>query len=394
MSLRVLVVHNFYRSENASGENLSVLDEIEGLRSRGWDVELIAADSDAIGTGAIPMRELPVRPIYSHRSVQRVRDALRRFRPHVALVENLFPLHSPWVIKVLRSAGVPVAAGVRSYRMNCVRSTMYRDGADCRACIGSRLNAPAVVHGCYQDSPLRSIPMAASLLVHRSTFRQVDAFLAVSDFVRDHLIESGFDAGRIVVRPNFVPDPGEPTDAAGDGFLFAGRLTEDKGVGEMIEAWIASGVWETSTLRVAGSGPLESVVRSAGHGVEALGLVPHDEALELARSSAVVVVPSLWPEPFGRGAIEAASLGRAALVTATGGIADLVVDGETGWVADRSVAGLIDGFRRANEPADQVAFGAAARRRYLDRYTRDVSLGILEDTLRRIAERGIGLDET
>ena len=111
--MRALVVHNFYRSENASGENLSVLDEIAGLRELGWDIEVLSADSDVIQDGDIPLGELAVRPIYSARSVRHVNDTARRFRPHVALVENLFPLHSPWVIRALRRAGIPVAAGVR-----------------------------------------------------------------------------------------------------------------------------------------------------------------------------------------------------------------------------------------------------------------------------------------
>ncbi len=68
-TLRALVIHNFYRSENASGENLSVHDEISGLRTLGWDVEVISADSDVIGSGTIPLGELALRPIYSRRSV-------------------------------------------------------------------------------------------------------------------------------------------------------------------------------------------------------------------------------------------------------------------------------------------------------------------------------------
>ena len=162
-AMRVLVVHNYYRSENASGENLSVLDEIAALRAEGWDVEVVSADSDAIGDHALPIRSVALRPIYSRVSVARVRDAIERFRPHVALVENVFPLHSPWVIRTLHAAGIPVVAGVRSYRMFCAASTMYRDGAACRECIGTVANMPAVRHGCYQGSSIKTIPMAASL---------------------------------------------------------------------------------------------------------------------------------------------------------------------------------------------------------------------------------------
>ncbi len=391
MTMRVLVIHNFYRSENASGENLSVLDEINGLRDLGWDVEVMSADSDVIADGAIPLSELALRPLYSRSSVARVKEACRRFRPHVALVENLFPLHSPWVIKTLRSRGVPVAAGVRSYRMMCAASTLYRDGATCRSCVGSKLNLPAVRHGCYQNSPLRTVPLAASLRLHRETLRSIDTFLAVSGYVRDELVNGGFDAERILVRPNFVLDPGLPNDDPGDGFLFAGRLSDDKGVGEMMAGWIQSGVWKEHRLRVAGTGPLEDLVAGADpiHNVESLGLVPHDKMMDIVRSAAVMVVPSTWPEPFGRGVIEAAARGRAGLVARSGGVASLVEDDVTGWIADANPDGLADGFRRASDRALQVEFGRAARRRYEECYTREVSLAILDDALARLARSGL-----
>ena len=179
--MRAVVVHSFYRSENASGENLSVLDEIAGLRELGWDVEVLSADSDVILSGDVPLRELAFRPVYSAPSVRRARQTIQRFRPDVVLVENVFPLHSPWVIRTFTDAGIPVAAGVRSYRMWCVASTLYRDGAVCHDCVGSVANGPAVRHGCYQDSPVRSVPMAAALALHRGTFRRIGAFLAVND---------------------------------------------------------------------------------------------------------------------------------------------------------------------------------------------------------------------
>ena len=389
-NLRALVVHNFYRSENASGENLSVLDEVTGLRDRGWEVELISADSDAITEAAIPVPHLAIRPVYSSRSVGRVREAIRRFRPHVALVENLFPLHSPWVVRTLRSAGIPVAAGVRSYRMVCVRSTLYRDGAGCRQCLGSRIHLPAVRHGCYQDSPVKAVPMALSLTLHRSTFRSIDAYLAVSDHVRDELVRNGFDADRVVVRPNFVDDPGRTGAAPGSGFLFAGRLTDDKGVREMLDGWRESGIWSDHELLIAGSGPLDELARSAAdHAVRPLGLLPHGELMTVVRDTAVTVVPSMWPEPFGRGVIEAAARSRPALVTRSGGLGSLVIDGETGWTADPSASGLAEAFRRAADRTDQLEFGAAARRRYEERFTRSASIGVLDDTLRRLARRGL-----
>lgn len=388
--MRALVVHNFYRSENASGENLSVHDEIAGLRDLGWDVEVLSADSDAIGHDQKSLAKVALRPIYSPRSVRRTMNAVERFRPNVALVENLFPMHSPAVIQRLRRAGIPVAAGVRSYRMWCVRSTMFRDDHYCNDCVGTMTNLPAIRHGCYQESPYRSVPMAASLALHQSTFRKIDTFLAVTEHVATELVQAGMPAERIVIRPNFVPDPGPLADTVGDGFVFAGRLTSEKGVDVMIEAWRRSEVWKSSTLRIAGSGPFSEMIDDLDPSfrVEGLGLVEHSDLMDIVAASGVMVVPSVWPEPFGRGVIEAAARRRPSLVANSGGLSSLVIDGTTGWIAEPTVDHFAAGFRRAADARAQISYGHAARKRFLERYTREVSIGILDETLTRLARSG------
>lgn len=388
--MRVLVIHNFYRSGNASGENLSVGDEIAGLRELDWDVEVLSADSDVIVDGRLPMTDVALRPLYSGRSVRRTEDAIRRFRPHVALVENLFPMHSPWVLRTLAGAGVPVAAGVRSYRMWCANSAMFRDGHNCDDCVGSKLNLPAVRHGCYQNSPVRTLPLAASLAVHRRSFRTIGAYLAVSGFVADRIAAAGLPRARVVIRPNFVPDPGPPAPPTTTDFVFAGRVSEEKGVRLLLDAWERSGAWEGSRLVIAGSGELDDEVARVRPelNVDGVGLVPHDELMQRLANSAVLVLPSLWHEPFGRGVIEAAARGRPAVVTRRGGLPGLVEHGTTGWVSDPDPDALAAALAAAADPDAHRPAGSAARTRFTERYTREVSLGILGDTLDRLARDG------
>ncbi len=111
------------------------------------------------------------------------------------------------------------------------------------------------------------------------------------------------------------PTPGHPTERVGDGFLFAGRLTPDKGIAPMLEGWARSEAWRRHRLRIAGSGPLDSLLIGLDPAlrVEPLGLLGHEATLAAVRDAAVTVVPSVWPEPFGRGVIEAAAHGRPAL---------------------------------------------------------------------------------
>jgi glycosyltransferase involved in cell wall biosynthesis len=155
------------------------------------------------------------------------------------------------------------------------------------------------------------------------------------------VIPSGVDV------PERVGDPEDPPHV-----LYAGRLSEEKGVLELVEA--ARGL----PLVVAGDGPLRDRV----HG--ALGFVPHDELLRLYERAAVVVCPSRR-EGFGVVCAEAMAYGRPVVATAVGGLRDLVVDGATGLLVP---AGDVAALRAALEQllADRqlrTRLGRAARER-------------------------------
>src|SRR5262249_27915489 len=112
--------------------------------------------------------------------------------------------------------------------------------------------------------------------------------------------------------PESVGDSDEPPHV-----LYAGRLSPEKGVVELLEAA------RVLPLVIAGDGPLRERVP------QALGWVPHDELLRLYERAAVVACPS-YREGFGVACAEAMAHGRPVVASAVGGLRDLVVDGETG----------------------------------------------------------------
>jgi glycosyltransferase involved in cell wall biosynthesis len=386
-ALRVLLLHNFYRSENASGENLSVVDEAAALRELGHDVELFSVASDEVLRKNVALRAAHFhRPLLSVTSHVQLRQAIDRFEPDVALVENLYPFLSPALLSTLRSQGVPTVAAVRNYRLSCVSSTHWRDNRPCYDCWGSPTNMPAIVNRCYNRSSLLTAPMALALAAHQKRFLSVEHFLPVSEHVARYLADLGVPASRITVRPNFVVDQGVSREP-GHGFVYAGRLSEEKGFGVLMDAWVRSGIAASSALTVLGTGPLEHLVddlpRDAN--VRWLGLRSHSEVMAAMRDAAVAVVPSLWNEPFGRVVIEAASLGRPALVSDHGALPETVVAGTTGWVTEATVPGFVAGLQAAADPAEAARRGHAARERYESLYSEHVSVEVLESTLAAVA---------
>jgi glycogen(starch) synthase len=160
-------------------------------------------------------------------------------------------------------------------------------------------------------------------------------------------------AGDVRVIPGGVDIPAEVgPEADPPEILFAGRLSPEKGILELVEA--AQGM----KLVVAGDGPLRDQVPGA------LGFVPHHELLGLYARAAVVACPS-HREGFGVACAEAMAHGKPVVASAVGGLLDLVVDGETGLlVPPGDVAGLRDALRRLLGQADlRRRLGDAARRR-------------------------------
>ena len=155
------------------------------------------------------------------------------------------------------------------------------------------------------------------------------------------VIPSGVDL------PGSVGQPDEPPHV-----LFAGRLSPEKGVLELVEA--ARGL----PLVVAGDGPLRDRVPGA------LGFVPHDELLLLYERAAVVACPSLR-EGFGVVCAEAMAYGRPVVAAAVGGLRDLVVDGDTGMlVPPGDVPALRAALERLlGDEALRNRLGSAARER-------------------------------
>jgi hypothetical protein len=229
LPLKVLVVHNRYRSAMPSGENILVDTEVAMLRAAGVDVGTYLRDSDDIENfGSVARAGLALRPVISVPDVRRFRDRLRADRPDVVHLHNPYPLISPWIVRTAAAEGVPVVQSVHNLRHVCVNGLGFRDGQVCHDCVGHRLPWPAVVHGCYRGSRAQSTIMAAALATHRSTWPRVDRFLVCNPEMGDSLVSLGVPRARVVFKANAVTDPGPASPPApGCGFLLASRLSEE-----------------------------------------------------------------------------------------------------------------------------------------------------------------------
>ena len=389
--MRVLQLHTHYRAPG--GEDALVAAEADLLRRRGHEVvQHQLANPPGPAGAATALATSPWNPL----EARLVRGLAERVRPDVAHVHNTWYAMSPAVLWGLRRAGVPVVVTLHNYRLLCVNAYLFRDGAPCEDCVGSH-PWHGVRHGCYHGSRLLSVPAAGTIALHRrlgTWARCVDLFLVLNEFARARFVRGGIPAERIRVKANFVADPGRRSVPASSSreLLYVGRLSPEKGVGVLVEAWRGVARRTGLELVIVGDGPERAELeRRAPEGVRFEGQLPAAQVRERMGAARSLVLPSVWYEGQPMVVLEALAAGLPVLASGTGAIPALLQPlGEEWLVAPGRTEAWAASLGRLEEP-ERVAEGARrARRAYEASFTEASAAAALEQAYAWASDRAIG----
>ena len=366
--MRVAILHNRYAQRG--GEDAVVETEAELLRKAGCEVSLFLVENAPLLRSPVARARAAARARWNPEMVERISSFVAEHPVDVAHVHNFFPLLSPAAHATLHALGIPVVQTLHNYRLACANGAFLRDGRPCEECA---VRGPwrAVRHACLRGSRLASAVWAEATWAHRrrGTWREcVDRFVAPSEFTRRKLAAAGLPAERIAVKPNPVADPGPP-GPPGRGAVYVGRLSPEKGVGLLLDAWRT--LPGAPPLAIAGDGPEAARLRerAAGMpGVRFLGEVPRERVTALLAEAAFAVAPSLWYEVFPVAVAEAMASGRAVVASDAGALPELVEHGAHGLLFRSGDAqSLATACHRLLEDAPLAAtLGREARARYED----------------------------
>lgn len=384
--MKILLVHNYY--QNPGGEDVVFRAESDLLGSAGHDIAQYTVDNADIGR--FTKVGLAARTIWNAGAARKLAATVSAGRFEVVHFHNTFPLLSPAVYGAVRGAGAAAVQTLHNYRLMCANALFFRDGHVCEACLG-HLPVDAVRYRCYRDSVGASATVATMQVTHRmlGTYdRQVDAFVALTEFARGKFIEGGLPAERVHVKPNFLdPDPG-PGEGGGGYALFVGRLTPEKGIRTVLQAWQTLG--HDLPLVVLGHGPLSNEVEAATQttpGVTYLGQRPRDEVLALAARAEVLIFPSEWYEGFPMTIVEALAVGLPVIASRVGAMQHLITPGRIGeHFTPGDAADLIRAVHRFLG-SDRSALRTNARSEFTRQYSRDENLRQLLYIYGRARER-------
>jgi glycosyltransferase involved in cell wall biosynthesis len=329
-TLRVLLVHNFYRQ--GGGEDRVFETEASILREHGHDVVTHTRRNPPQNSAAV--LRLAGQAFWNQTAYRELQSLIRQTKPDIVHLHNTFPLLSPAPAYAARDEGVPVVQTLHNYRLLCPNGLLFREGQPCHKCMAATLPWPAVVHACYRDSYAASAVAAAALATHRAHSARapaVDRFIAPTEFARQQFIVGGLAAHRVCVKSHVVhPDPG-PGPGGGGFAIFVGRLSSEKGIETLLVA--ARRLAGRLPLVIVGGGPLEADVRHAAAEIPEISwLGPKDrgEVQALVGRATCLIAPSLWYETFCLVVAEAFARGTPVVVSKLGALAELVDHGRTG----------------------------------------------------------------
>jgi glycosyltransferase involved in cell wall biosynthesis len=396
--MRVLVIHDRWFGGDSGGESNVVERERNLLSARGVEIRMLEWRKAPAGTSLAAKAWVLGRGTYSTASRARVTAAVRDFAPDAVHIHNFWPQATAAAHYACRAAGVGVVQTLHNYLILCANGVLLRNQRLCELCVDSRLPWHGLVHRCARGSLSRSAVVAAAFGAHRladTWNRTVDVFVAPSRSMRDRFVRAGIDPRRIVIKPQSAPDHGAGT-AERSYFLYAGRLSPEKGIAGLLRAWQGCDHLE---LHLAGTGALAEQVRAAAvrqPNIRYLGALPAAAVAAAMRGAVATVVPSLWEEPFPLVIAESYAAGTPVIAADVGSRGETVADRETGIVFP---AGDAEALRRAvcwaaAHPEELRQMGRAARRRYETHYSEEAAwtqLSAIYEQARRAADERRGL---
>lgn len=338
--MRVLLIHNFYQSNQIGGEDLVFLREKSALEQAigPENVFTLSKRNDDLRLWQLPFI------IWSNLAFARkVKAIIKKEQIDLVHVHNFFPLITPSVFVAAKQAGAKVVHTLHNYRWWCLSGTLFYQNQHCQACVKRRLMWLGVLRGCYRGSKAQSLlaAMAFAWYKRRRVLEAIDGWLVLTEHQRS-IVSQWLPFQKIFLKPNSIDTQQLSTDQPKEGFIFVGRLEQGKGIDLLCEVWRK--LQPSEKLTIIGEGPLLEACKQQTQGLNVtfLGSVPHVKTKAYLAKAKFCIVPSKYYETFSLVTLEAMMAGTPVIGLNIGTRPELIEHGVSGLLASpQELANLI-----------------------------------------------------
>lgn len=390
--MKVLQVLDYYRPYGGGGAEWSVLELSRGLREYGIECTTIApgwgepSEESAYGifsSFAVPVRPKPnsvLSPIWLSNPFFWVWSGLWILLKIIAERPDIVHVHGKYMIPGSVIAGAVTRAKIvvtlRDYIPLCPWGVCLFGGGSTHKGIvdflSDELPQYMRLYG-LQGSWRKVVVLLGGLwgfvyaAILRGCLSRATQAIYLSDLQAGFYRKSGYPKG-VIIGNRCTVDRSKIYRVT-NTVLYAGRLSYGKGVDRLLAAWKAivekKPGWQ---LVLCGDGPLRELAelyRRQQNRIIIQGYNSHEELLRMYKKVAFTVVPSVWPEPFGRVVMESVLSGTPVLATTHTGTAGFVRSCRVGWIVEPDVDALSRGLFLATANAASIRRRIGAQRSQL-----------------------------
>lgn len=371
--MKILLVHNNYAKY--SGEE-AVVDKMAAmLHGLGHDVAQLRMSTEGLRDSAVGKIKGFVAGIHSPAGVHAMREVLKREKPDVVNVHNLYPFISPAALRECKRAGVPVIMTVHNFRLICPTGLFMRNGGPCEYCLQKGNEWGCVKFNC-ENSLLKSVGYAARNAVARIKRHYIDCvdkFACITDFQRRKLIEAGFPAEKITIIPNSMDADVISMPKQGDYVAFSGRLSREKGVDLIFEVARRN---PEIPFKLAGAARDSQLIANLPDNVELMGYLSGEDLKNFYDNARFFVMASRCYEGFAMAILEGAAYSKPMIAPDHGGFTEIIGSGADaiGLLFEPGNADALDAAvtRLWNNPDECTALGIKANEKLKTQYSTQV----------------------
>lgn len=325
--MKVLILHSKYQLQG--GEDTVVDQELELLRNH-HTVEILYFQNQAGWKGAFQF----LGSVWNIFSAKKVKQKIQEFQPDVVHVHNWHFATGPIIFRTIKRLGIPIVHTVHNYRLLCPSAILLHEGKLFTDSLNKSFPWKAVRNKVYRSSAILTFWSAFIVWFHKKigTWEKINSYSCLTPFAVNLFQESNFgvEKKKFIVKPNFT-NPILGTNIEKDKhFLFVGRLSEEKGITVLLNAFKDSPYF----LKIAGDGPLKETVIDTikkNSNISYLGSLKSDEIyIELQKTQALVF-PSIWYEGMPMTLLEAFSCKTPIIASKIGAMTSMITNGENGF---------------------------------------------------------------
>ena len=334
--MKLLIVHNKYKSNNIGGEDVVYSNEVTLLTKKLGAENVFSYE---VSNDNISKLKIIYSLWFSYKHYSNIKKIVQDNNIDLVHVHNFYPLLTPSVFKAAKKLHVKVVHTLHNYRLWCIAGILYRDGYGvCELCVNKKFALHGIINKCYRKSLYQSIAAQFSFWFYKlsNAFNNIDYFFVLTHFQKEKIKSFGVCESKIIIKPNSV-QPILNLCKARHGYIYVGRLEEAKGIYELLEVWRQLDI--KFILTIIGVS-FENVVfleqKYKAPNIIFKGKRSSEYTISAIARAKYLIQPSVLYETFGLTIIEAMAHGVPVIGFNIGTRAEFIENGVNGFLCDRN----------------------------------------------------------